>query len=328
MSKEPFPSDMDLVGFRLGALEPDDAKAVAAALAHDPALRERLDAIDPHLDVLGRWPATPAPQDLADRTVARVVGERRPALHAPSDAPTASRRFRGIDVLVAACVVVMATLLLIPAVHQARHAQRVESCSQRLSLLGQALLSYADHHQGHFPCVGHGSPGDGAGLFGVLLLEAGYLHDPAALTCPGVARAGPRAGVPSMPEIRRAMADPVRLRPLLRRASGDYGYALGFVVGRRYVSPRRVFGQTCVVVSDSPYRGCEAVGWSEAATRVEANSANHGGRGQNVLFADGHVRWITIRRIGKDDIFLNQQGQVRAGTTPTDNVIGFGSDQP
>lgn len=328
MGKDPFPSDLDLVDYCLGALESEQGQAVEQAAAGDPNVRERLNRIRSHLDVLDAWSATSPPADLADHTLDRVPVERLPAHRAPAEAPAGGRRYRRIDILVAACVLVMATLLLIPAVEQARHAQRVQCCAQHLSVMGQALLQYADQHGGHFPFVGTDGPSHRAGMFGALLLEAQYLDEPAVLTCPGVVCSAPRRRTPLMPDIRQAIGDPARLRSLLRQASGDYGYALGFFVGRTYVSPRRDLGGTGIIVADSPYRRCATADCSQAARHRDANSANHGGQGQNVLFADGHVRWITIRRIGADDIFLNGQGQVRAGTTLADNVVGFGTDQP
>jgi len=319
---------MDLAGYCTGSLDPDETAAMEAALSMDPALQMRVSAMRRRLDALSAWPDTPAPADLAEQTVSRVSRERRRRAHARADAPTGARRFRGIDVLVAACVVVMATLLLIPAVHQARHAQRVQLCSQRLSVVGQALLHYADHYGGHFPYVSRDDPSEGAGMFGALLMESGLLDRPEVLQCPGRQRPTAQWHPPAVLEIRHAGGDPARTRALLRRASGDYGYGLGFLVGHVYTSPQRALGGTCIVVADSPYRAGPATDFSEAARDRHANSVNHDGLGQNVLYADGHVRWISVRRIGTDDIFLNAHGQVRAGTTPTDNVVGFGSDRP
>jgi prepilin-type processing-associated H-X9-DG protein len=54
------------------------------------------------------------------------------------------------------------------------------------------------------------------------------------------------------------------------------------------------------------------------------NSANHEGRGQNVLFTDGHVEFLTTRTVGPDgdDIYLNADQKVGAGRGPRDSVLG------
>ena len=60
-------------------------------------------------------------------------------------------------------------------------------------------------------------------------------------------------------------------------------------------------------------------------------SANHGGRGQNVLFEDGSIRFI--RHVPDpphlpDDPFHNLDGEVAAGRAFDDAVIGASSDRP
>ncbi len=70
------------------------------------------------------------------------------------------------------------------------------------------------------------------------------------------------------------------------------------------------------------------------ADRVESlrqlNSANHGGRGQNVLFLGGHVDWRTNRNAGVrgDDIFVNWDNQVLAGKAWEDSVLGSSDTSP
>jgi len=44
---------------------------------------------------------------------------------------------------------------------------------------------------------------------------------------------------------------------------------------------------------------------------MRANSRNHRGRGQNVLYSDGSVRFIKIRLVANDDIFALSDGMCR-----------------
>ena len=60
------------------------------------------------------------------------------------------------------------------------------------------------------------------------------------------------------------------------------------------------------------------------------NSGNHGGRGQNVLYVSGAVRYCTTRTVGmdRDDIYLNLDQRVNAGLNSRDTVLGAGATQP
>jgi hypothetical protein len=52
-------------------------------------------------------------------------------------------------------------------------------------------------------------------------------------------------------------------------------------------------------------------------------SLNHGGSGQNVLFEDGHVQYLTTCTAHgcQDNIFLNDEGQAEPGLHVHDAVI-------
>jgi prepilin-type processing-associated H-X9-DG protein len=54
-----------------------------------------------------------------------------------------------------------------------------------------------------------------------------------------------------------------------------------------------------------------------------ANSRNHGGDGQNVLFADGHVEFVTSPFVGinRDNIFTNKKGQVVASPVDASDSV-------
>lgn len=50
-------------------------------------------------------------------------------------------------------------------------------------------------------------------------------------------------------------------------------------------------------------------------------SANHGGYGQNCLFEDGHIEFVRGHAYGEDLIYVNDQGIVAPGVDPSDSVI-------
>jgi hypothetical protein len=52
-------------------------------------------------------------------------------------------------------------------------------------------------------------------------------------------------------------------------------------------------------------------------------STNHENRGQNVLFGDFHIEFITMGCVGnQDDIFVNDRNVVEAGMHSGDSVVG------
>ena len=101
-----------------------------------------------------------------------------------------------------------------------------------------------------------------------------------------------------------------------------YAYSLGYQDkdGTKFgpgVSPIGTWSQTPLMADRPPAEG------------LPFNSINHGGAGQNVLFADGHVVFLPKRTIvGEDDIFVNQHDRVAAGVGPRDIVLGYSAARP
>ena len=100
-----------------------------------------------------------------------------------------------------------------------------------------------------------------------------------------------------------------------------YAYSLGFRDERSgaYHGPSdnpNSSSQTPIMADRPPAQG------------LPHNSINHGGAGQNVLYADGHVKFLTERTHGGDDIFLNRALEVAAGVDAADIVLGYSSARP
>jgi hypothetical protein len=101
----------------------------------------------------------------------------------------------------------------------------------------------------------------------------------------------------------------VRLRESM---GGSFGYSLGYLDGRTYTT-RNLGRPHFALMADVP-----------SPMPAGFQSANHGGRGQNVLFEDGRiVFYVTPRPNAQaDDVFVNEVGMVAAGVNPNDAVIG------
>ncbi len=166
---------------------------------------------------------------------------------------------------------------------------------------------------GQFPDVAKETPRDVAGMVVPILNEAGTLPNSASIRCPGVGTA--QSCTFTVTSLRALSDDDFALHsPSL---SMSYAYSLGYrdadgaILGPGH-GGQSAFSQTPIMADRPP-----AVG-------LACNSINHGGAGQNVLFADGHVQFLLRRTLGAgDDIFLNRDNIVAAGLDAADIVLGY-----
>jgi hypothetical protein len=153
-----------------------------------------------------------------------------------------------------------------------------------------------------------------AGLHAVLLRERGFVENDAIFLCPGstLKWTGENGEfrLPTRAQVRTATG--AALESLRRSMGGAYGYNLGYFEDGSYKAVRNRNRGTFALVADAPN-----------LTLPTAQSANHRGRGQNVLFEDGHVSFlVTPQVLTSDDFYHNDDGQVAAGKHPDDAVIG------
>jgi hypothetical protein len=322
-----------LLGYLLDALEPDERQRVEDALERDPSLRRELQALDDGLVLLRQAERSiDLPAGLAERTC-RTVTEQA-ASHAARGAPatTAPKRGRPAvvageagshvrqrtlpDVLVAAGVVLAATLVVFPAIQQSRVSARLAGCQNNLRKIGLALAQYCQHNHDHLPSI---PPGSTAGIYAVRLKDGGYLDGEGWNLCPGAVRSGQRGRgyVPTWDEFHAARG-PV-LAQFQRSMGGSYGFTLHYVKDGVYRCVKNRRRPTFAIMSDTPCAQPEGL-----------RSANHGGRGQNVLYEDGHVQYLTgcTAKGCRDHIFLNDQKVAAAGCHVDDAVIGESSAWP
>jgi hypothetical protein len=145
------------------------------------------------------------------------------------------------------------------------------------------------------------------------------LSNQVSITCPAQGRQPPPHV--SVADLEDLWSQPCR-QEFQQQASllaGHYAYSLGYHDGDALHSlSRRCDGLTPIMAD---YRRGES---------VVANSPNHAGLGQNVLFVNGSVRWYTrpFAGPGGDHIYLNRNAQVSAGLCPEDTVLGSSDATP
>jgi prepilin-type processing-associated H-X9-DG protein len=313
----------NLLGYLLNALDEKNQREVEAYLADNTEAQGRLAALRGALEPLAADREDPAPPpDLIYRTLGRVAehASLRELPRAPLPSPVQIQYrpvWRRTELLVAASILVVALGFASSALAHLRDWSACAECKNNLRVFFGALQAYHEEHR-QFPDVKAEAPRDAAGMMVPMLVSAGVL-DPADVNvrCPGnsVGR-----GCPVTYEKARdlSVSDFDKVAP---RLMSCYAYSLGYYDdGGFYHAPHRRGGNDADVplMSDRPPYGNDT-----------DNSPNHGGAGQNVLFQDGHVDFMTVRHRANDsDIFLTRDRTIAAGRDPQDFCLGQSAARP
>jgi hypothetical protein len=296
-----------LVGYLLGALDADEHQAVDERLKHDPELAAELERLRKCLEPLDaceddcEMPCA----GLAAKTFSYVMARVGPR---PGQFGS-SNQWRAQDIFVAGMVVVVAAMLVFPAISSSRYQAQIRGCQANLLHIGHGLLQYSAVHNQFFPEVPTSGNLAAAGVYAPRLLEAGLIEQ-RHVRCPA-STASVGLNIPSIDELQRAQG--ARLRQLQREMGGSYGYSLGYVADGTYHRLRNLGRSTFALMSDAPSGG----------HRGTLGSSHHGVSVQNVLFEDGRVQLLNTRQVSDvgDDIFQNHRGHVAAGVDSHDSVI-------
>jgi hypothetical protein len=140
-----------------------------------------------------------------------------------------------------------------------------------------------------------------------------------AFYCPSARqnRGGVDPELPTLEAVDRASGK--TLAVLQRAMGGDYGFNMGYMNNGVLVRPRNAARPEFILAGDAP---------SNAQPRRA--SGNHRGQGQNVLYEDGHLRFVSSVSDPQlpDDPFHNRKGWVAAGVDSDDAVLGASADPP
>ncbi len=319
--------DDNLVGYLLHALDPEMQRHTERYLERRPEARQRLERLRRSLEplALDSTPVEP-PKDLVVRALAHVAEyccrDLPPAPPQPYARTLALPRFsiRRMDVLVAACLLLLVGGIGTSWLYYLHFLHGRSTCEQDLHEMYVGLDAYR-MQKGAFPDVNKIAkpPKNVAGLVVPMLVSEGYLAKDFAIHCPG----------------EQALGFPVDFKTALAMDVEDfnyhaptftpcYGYSLGYKDSSGNVhGPSAAAGDVSssilMLMADTP-----------PPESSLANSPNHGGFGQNVLFQDGSCRFVRDRNagIGGDDMYLNKDNKRKAGTDPLDPVIGDSASQP
>ncbi len=307
-----------LLGYLLNALDETERVELDRQIAASPELQEELESIALTLEPLAEtYEEFEPPAGLADRACSLVAATTSvtPAVSAMHPATHAEIRGRNrwsiADVVVMAGICLAGAMLFFPAISQSRYAARLQACQNNLRQLGFALVDFSEKAgNGYFPEV----PTEGnravAGIYAPVLLDAGYLTEESSIVCPSstLAEQPVLVKLPTLEEIDQATGRSLVI--IQRSIGGSYGYSLGVMTNGHYRAPKNLGRSNFALMADAP--SLQSAGY---------RSANHGGRGDNILYEDGHIRYVVESRIEGDDPFVNRLGWMEAGVDINDAVV-------
>ena len=323
MSEQRARDDLSLIDFLLGRCEADERPGIQARLQHDHGFQKRHDDLSHAFAALSLLPAAEPPENLLDRTSARIASARRTeALIAREEMARAPLRptFAFREVAVAAAAVLVLAVIFLPSLRQARSAARIQECASQVGRIGTGLLTYANSNGGALPGVvasRHWLPGanDSVSNSAALwkLVQGRYVSSPVLFQCPAV-------GGNSF-EVKAGMTD----FPACKYIGYSYQHMMGgrtLHVSDPALAP--MSGTMAVLADGSPIFVDGRFQPQRLAARA---SDNHGGAGQNVLYLDWHVGWASTADAGVDgdNIYLVQGVRKYRGdevpTEPTDSFL-------
>jgi len=316
-----------MLGYLLGALDSADHEQVETDLDHDPELRAELDRLSACVRCLGldeepRHDEPPA--GLVERTCRFVAAQTEPLVTRSAALSSyygaeQQRRMTWYDMTTAAAVLVVAASLFFPAVSFSRFQSQIAGCQNHLRLIGLGMHGFSDAQPDHsFPSPEQEGNRAAAGVVASLLV-ANQFADSTAFLCPGSQERRRVANfrVPFPQELDAAVGK--ELTAMQHSMGGDFGYNFGYVVDGKLQPPCNSGRGQYVLVADAP-----------SNTQLHRVSSNHRGRGQNVLYEDGHVQFILQIPSPHlpDDPYHNREGWVSAGLDREDAVLGASGDHP
>ena len=327
----------NLIGYLLQALDRETTLEVEQMLASSPEAQRKLMALRRAIAPLEFDRDTiEAPEDLVTRTIGtvahqlvltkgRAVGTdatpvadfiqqwARPApvqsshVYPVTISEVEDRRAPRRNLIALFGLLFALLALMLPGVLVIRDQQNMLACKDRLRTFHTALIGYSDANQGNFPKVEDGQFGSS---FVSTLQKGGFLTPEMSFLCP--------SNQPNRPQSNGGLPD-LTIKPI------DYAYSFGYRDSRgQLVGPQRTDDNDLTpILADAPIA---------AQTRCLGGptAINHR-RGQNVLFISGNVRFSTQADLGiegDDNIFCNEQQQIRAGVHRLDLMLGRPDERP
>ena len=258
------------------------------------------------------------------------------------------RGFTFKDLIVVVAIIIAIITLLLPTLNAAREKANRWKCASNLRSLGQALILYANENGGNYPRTTY-APGPevipvaGTGVSATTPFAPDG-PQPNDITAPTFLLSRTQDvgsevfTCPSSRSVKDDFGGPPR-HALYQSNFSDYRKNLSYsfanpypddaAIGAKYTLNTTVLGPTFATAADlnpGPVANPALLAVTPASSSRQfraANSPNHAGRGQNVLYGDGHVDWQDnpLAGVNRDNIYTNKNGQVMASPTDKDDSL-------
>ncbi|MGY8771265.1 MAG: anti-sigma factor family protein [Pirellulales bacterium] len=332
-----------MLGYLLGALDEDETREVRQLIESQPEIQDEFNRLKKHIDNLeNSWDDIPAPSGLASKTCgllddpiaaqAMLSSSESPLEDSIDDRPAPKNprffesitsgpsRFTLLDSLVALGACLAAAAIFLPALAGSRMLANQLQCENNLRQVGVALQQSAyGSPLNEYPTITAEGPFSAAGTFGPKLIAEGYLPNEKMLSCVSNPREDSSKPFPSDQQL--ALANQKELSELHARLDSVYNYNLGMQESGK-ISPPQSKGRAhyplasdVVFVNNGPIRD------------HSVSTMDHGGRGVNILYDDGSVRFLNIEEAPYffRQYFINDDGVVEPGLSEEDAVLGSGT---
>ncbi|MDZ4820300.1 MAG: hypothetical protein SGJ20_15140 [Planctomycetota bacterium] len=338
----------ELLGYLLGALDSAEHKGVETELQTNAQLRRELELLRHSLVPLSFDPGhIDAPHGLAKQTCLHVYqahcatpvheAAHSGAAHTAAGAwptpatnaiwpvePTAStRRWRLVDMAVAAGILIAGAAIVIPAIMQSRVNSDRIACQKKLHDNYLAISDYSKGHGNTLPVADESGALSFGGAYAPKLVSAGLMPNISNLFCQtSMNGEAIPTQIPTVEQLNAA--SPAEHAKLVKQLDNIYAFGLGHrdAQGKYHLTKRKEVengkGRSYFpLMADLPAEDGSPLG-------------HHGGCGTNVLFEDGSIKYHTGCKTDheKDDIFKNARGEQKAGLHENDSVLVPSSKTP
>ncbi len=214
--------------------------------------------------------------------------------------PEYSKGFTLIELLIVIGIIGLLAGILLPVLSRAKESARRTQCASNIRQIGFGLILYANENEEVFP-QDTTTVVERPAMRSLNLLFNTYVSDNKIFRCPSDT---------TVTKVTNA--------------------------GMSISTANDAFGQTeCSYGYDYTHTQSDDAGVALASDRppadssAEANSPNHNGRGQNVVYIDGHVEfvnsplagWYEADGVTRDNIFLNTAGAAAVSSGGSDTSI-------
>ena len=315
-----------LFDYSIGLTSEEEATEAEALISSNEEAAEIHSKLKAALAPLDSLKSEPCPDHLVEGTIWRVNNladssqlqlQQLLAAEQTRAVTTKGTFWRNFGEMIAvAAVILLFTGVLIPPLSFARQKYWQQRCQKQMGSIFQGVTRYSSDYENRLPAVAT-KPGTrwcrvghkGSSTRSLwLLVKKGYVSNPADFVCPG--RRQGRALQFDTSRVQMYNDFPhnryVTYSPTIPYAKSK----------KRYLLTREPLMSDRNPMFEGLFHDCSCQGDCTCEIKLQLNdkllminSRNHRGRGQNILFGNGGVVFIRVRRIGisEDDIFSLQE---------------------